>query len=65
LDELKNLCKIEHTYHRSVTNFLVNLMAGVVAYFLFPYKPTLPIAQCRTLQQQRLIEVRSTINSVH
>lgn len=38
--ELKNLCQIEHTRHRSVNNFLVNLMAGIVAYCLQPKKPT-------------------------
>lgn len=31
-DQLKNLCQIEHSRHRSVHNFLANLMAGVVAY---------------------------------
>lgn len=31
-DELKNLCQIEHTRHRSMTGFLVNLMVGIVAY---------------------------------
>ena len=29
--ELKNLCQIEHTRHRSLSNFAVNLMAGIVA----------------------------------
>jgi transposase len=33
-DELKNLCQVEHTRHRSVANFLVNLMAGIMAYCL-------------------------------
>lgn len=37
--ELKNLCQIEHTRHRSLNNFLVNLMAGIVAYCLQPKKP--------------------------
>ena len=40
-DQLKNLCQIEHTRHRSLLNFVVNLMAGIVAYSLSPYKPTL------------------------
>ena len=31
-DQLKNICQIEHTRHRSVTNFLVNLLAGLIAY---------------------------------
>ena len=55
-DELKNLCQIEHTRHRSVTNFLVNLMAGIIAYCLFPYKPSLPLADIREIQQQSLIQ---------
>lgn len=33
-DELKNLRLIEHTRHRSLMNFAVNFMAGIVAYFL-------------------------------
>ena len=38
-DELKNLCQIEHPRHRSLSNFAVNLMAGIVAYCLQPVKP--------------------------
>ncbi|MBK7300862.1 MAG: IS982 family transposase [Moraxellaceae bacterium] len=43
-DELKNLCQIEHTRHRSVNNFLVNLMAGLVAYCLSQNKPKIAIS---------------------
>lgn len=49
-DELKNLCQIEHTRHRSPNNFIVNLMAGIVAYCLFPHKPSLPVTIMRQLQ---------------
>lgn len=42
-DELKNLCQIEHTRHRSPINFGVNLLAGIVAYCLMPNKPRLPL----------------------
>lgn len=45
IDELKNLCQIEHTRHRSVANFMVNLMGGIVAYCLAPTKPRLPIRE--------------------
>lgn len=31
-DYLKNICQIEHSRHRSPLNFLVNLIAGLVAY---------------------------------
>lgn len=43
IDELKNLCQIEHTRHRSVANFIVNLMGGIIAYCLMPNKPRLPV----------------------
>ena len=48
-DELKNLCQIEHTRHRSVGNFLVNLMAGIVAYCLSDNKPTLNLMRVNAL----------------
>src|SRR5262249_13958965 len=31
-NQLKNISQIEHTRHRSVTRFMVNLVAGLVAY---------------------------------
>ena len=31
-DQLKNICQIEHTRHRSKINFLVNLLAALIAY---------------------------------
>ncbi len=42
-DELKNLCQIAHTRHRSPANFVVNLLAGL-AYCLIPSKPKIPVA---------------------
>lgn len=29
-DELKNICQIEHTRHRSVDNFATNLVEGLL-----------------------------------
>ena len=40
-DELKNICQIEHTRHRSFENFLTNLLSGLIAYSFLPKKPTL------------------------
>lgn len=40
-DELKNICQIEHSRHRSLHNFLVNLLAGLVAYSFKPNKPSI------------------------
>ncbi|RXK33130.1 hypothetical protein BBD39_08780 [Arsenophonus endosymbiont of Bemisia tabaci Asia II 3] len=43
-DELKNLCQIEQTRHRSPANFVVHLLGGRVAYCLMPSKPKIPVA---------------------
>jgi hypothetical protein len=40
-DELKNICQVEHTRHRSFDNFLTNLLSGLIAYSFFPKKPSL------------------------
>ena len=40
-DQLKNIAQIEHTRHRSVLNFMVNLVAGLISYTRQPKKPTL------------------------
>lgn len=42
-DELKNVCNIEHTRHRSIDNFASNLIAGLIAYNLLPKKPSMNI----------------------
>lgn len=40
-DQLKNISQIEHSRHRSVVNFLVNLLCGLIAYCHQPKKPSL------------------------
>lgn len=40
-DQLKNVCQIEHSRHRSPINFLVHLIAGLIAYSQQPKKPSL------------------------
>jgi len=40
-DQLKNICQIEHTRHRSVANFIVNLIAALIAYTYQEKKPSL------------------------
>jgi hypothetical protein len=42
-DQLKNLSQIEHSRHRGVTNFLVNLVAGLIAYTYQAKNPSLHI----------------------
>ncbi|MCI6551765.1 MAG: transposase, partial [Prevotella sp.] len=51
-DELKNVCHIEHTRHRSIENFLTNLIAALIAYQLMPKKPTMNI---EIIDKSRLI----------
>jgi hypothetical protein len=48
--QLKNVSQIEHTRHRSFANFLVNLLAGLLAYCHQAKKPSLTL-QPRQLQQ--------------
>ncbi len=40
-DELKNICQIEHSRHRSVVNFVTNTIAGLIAYSFLPKKPAI------------------------
>lgn len=42
-DQLKNISQIEHSRHRSPINFLVNLVAGLIAYCHQPKKPSLGV----------------------
>src|SRR5512142_2894840 len=41
IDQLKNISQIEHSRHRSPTNFVVHLMAGLIAYSHQDKKPGL------------------------
>jgi Transposase DDE domain len=43
-DQLKNICQVEHSRHRSRFNFLVNLISGLIAYSYHPKKPCLDLA---------------------
>lgn len=40
-DELKNICQVEHSRHRSFTNFMTNLIGAVIACNFLPKKPSL------------------------
>ena len=51
-DELKNICQIEHTRHRSFTNFITNLIAGLLAYSFLPKKPSINAERVDSLQLQ-------------
>ncbi len=40
-DQLKNMSQIQHTRHRSVLGFMVNVVAGLIACSYQPKKPSL------------------------
>lgn len=41
IDQLKNISQIEHSRHRCITNFFVNVLCGLIAYCRRPSKPSL------------------------
>ena len=49
-DELKNICQIEHSRHRSFTNFLSNIIARLIAYSFLPKKPAIKYQSDKTNQ---------------
>lgn len=49
-DELKNICQVEHSRHRSVGNFFTNLISGIIAYCFFPKKPSIVYKTINTNQ---------------
>lgn len=51
-DQLKNIQQIEHSRHRSPTNFLLNLLAGLAAYTFQPKKPSISL---HPKQRQQLL----------
>lgn len=44
-DELKNIAQIEHSRHRSIDNFIVNLFSAIAAYCYFPKKPCINLVK--------------------
>jgi transposase len=47
-DQLKNISQIEHSRHRSPLNFLINVLAGLIAYTHQPNKPALNLSPKET-----------------
>ena len=50
IDQLKNISQVEHSRHRSIPNFFVNLIAGITAYGLKEKKPSISIINITGLQ---------------
>ena len=49
-DELKNICQVEHSRHRSFNNFISNLVSGLIAYSFLPKKPAIKYNPIKTTQ---------------
>lgn len=49
-DELKNICQVEHSRHRSFENFITNMISGLIAYSFLPKKPSLKFQNIKTNQ---------------
>jgi Transposase DDE domain. len=49
-DELKNICQMEHSRHRSFANFITNLLAGLMAYSFLPKKPSIKHNSVKSVQ---------------
>ena len=54
-DQLKNISQISHTRHRSPINFMVNLLAGLIAYTWQPKKPSLNLTEAELAQLPAVI----------
>jgi IS5 family transposase len=48
-DQLKNIFTIDHSRHRSIANFQVNILAGLVAYSFKPKKPSVKFESLNNL----------------
>ena len=40
-DQLKNISEVEHTRHRSLTNYMINIVCGLISYSYQEKKPSL------------------------
>lgn len=49
IDQLKNISQIEHSRHRSVASFIVNVLCGLIAYCRQPSKPSLGLGDLAAL----------------
>ena len=51
-DQLKNICDVEHSRHRSFNNFITNLIAALITYAFFEKKPTI---KYKTIKSDQLV----------
>ena len=49
IDQLKNICQVEHTRHRAASGFLWNLLSALIAYSFLPKKPSLHLRDTQAI----------------
>jgi len=54
-DQLKNISQISHSRHRSVLNFMVNVIAGLIAYTFQSKKPSLKLEKDDLIYSDNLL----------
>ena len=53
-DELKNICQVEHTRHRSFDNFVTNLLSRPITYSFFDKKPSINL-------QENIVDLKDSL----
>ena len=61
-DQLKNISQIEHSRHRSITGFMVNVVCALIAYTWQPKKPSLNIRKSN-IKDLIVVDERNTAHS--
>ncbi len=54
-DQLKNISQISHSRHRSILNFMVNVIAGLIAYTFQSKKPSLKLKKDDLIYSDNLL----------
>jgi len=54
-DQLKNICMIEHSRHRSFHNFINNVLTGIIAYSFLPKKPSIKFYEFTPTNSNQLL----------
>jgi hypothetical protein len=57
IDQIKNLCTVDHTRHRSPMNAQVNILSGVVAYIFKPKKPSVGFATLNHISEKSMVSM--------
>lgn len=55
IDQLKNMFHIDHSRHRSIINFQINVLGGLVAYVFKPKKVNIPFHEINLLPNKLAI----------